>query len=46
MLILLSQVEVHARVPGSQLLVVPGAGHGLEVQEPQTLADAIIRFLA
>ena len=37
---------VHQLVPHSKLLVFPGAGHGLQFQEPQKLAEAIIRFLA
>lgn len=40
------QVEMHSQIPGSQLLLVLGAGHGLEEQNPLKLADAMIQFLA
>lgn len=34
-----------AAVPGAELLVVPGAGHGLMYQDPQKLAGAVMDFL-
>jgi pimeloyl-ACP methyl ester carboxylesterase len=32
-------------VPGAELEVVPGAGHGLMYQDPQKLADVVMDFL-
>ena len=34
-----------AAVPGAELEVVPGAGHGLMYQDPQKLADVVMDFL-
>ncbi len=34
-----------AAVPGADLEVVPGAGHGLMYQDPQKLADVVMDFL-
>ena len=41
-----AQVDLHAKIPGSQLLVIPGAGHGLHEQDPDALAAAMINFFA
>ena len=32
-------------VPGAELEVVPGAGHGLMYQDPQKLAGVVMDFL-
>ena len=38
--------RVHARIGGSQLVVIPGAGHTSTVEEPEAVNDALKKFLA
>lgn len=37
--------ELHQKIPGSELLVVPGAGHQVNVEKPAELAEAVRTFL-
>jgi len=37
---------MHARVPNSKLVVIPGAGHTSTVEEPVAVTDAMVEFLA
>jgi 3-oxoadipate enol-lactonase len=38
--------ELHAAIAGSELVVIPGAGHHSALERPQPVAAAIERFLA
>lgn len=38
--------ELHDAIPGAQLVVLPGAGHLVQHDAPDALADAIAEFLA
>jgi len=33
------------RIAGSQLLIVPGAGHLLNIEQPEAFNGALLRFL-
>jgi pimeloyl-ACP methyl ester carboxylesterase len=37
--------QMHAKIPGSELLVVPGATHYVIAEYPELLADRISAFL-
>jgi pimeloyl-ACP methyl ester carboxylesterase len=37
---------ISERIPGSQLVGIPGTGHGLMYQEPDQFCDRILEFLA
>lgn len=37
--------RMHAAIPGSRLVVIPGAGHTATVEEPDQVTDAIQSFL-
>lgn len=37
--------EVHAAITGSRLLTVPGAGHGLVIEQPEIVSDAVRDFI-
>ena len=37
--------RMHARIPGSKLVVIPGAGHSSTIEEPAAVNAAIIEFL-
>jgi pimeloyl-ACP methyl ester carboxylesterase len=37
--------RIHARIPNSKLVIIPGAGHTSCVEEPQAVKEAIISFL-
>jgi pimeloyl-ACP methyl ester carboxylesterase len=37
--------RIHARIPGSKLVVIPGAGHTSSVEEPEAVNAAIEQFL-
>ena len=36
---------LHEQIAGSQLVVVPGAGHMVMLEQPATVAEAVARFL-
>jgi 2-hydroxy-6-oxonona-2,4-dienedioate hydrolase len=38
--------EFAALLPRGRLLVVPGAAHAVNYDDPEALADAVLRFLA
>jgi 3-oxoadipate enol-lactonase len=38
--------RIHARIPGSTLVVIPGAGHTATIEEPEAVNRAILSFLA
>ena len=38
--------RIHARIPGSKLVVIPGAGHTSSVEEPAAVNTAIDQFLS
>jgi pimeloyl-ACP methyl ester carboxylesterase len=38
--------RIHARIPQSQLAIIPGAGHTSTVEEPQMVNTAILAFLS
>ncbi|NPT46958.1 alpha/beta fold hydrolase [Paraburkholderia sp. 1N] len=38
--------RLHAKIPGSRLVVVPAAGHFLPIEEPEAVNLALIDFLA
>jgi 3-oxoadipate enol-lactonase len=38
--------RIHAAIPGSRLLVIPGAGHTASVEEPAFVNAALLEFLA
>jgi pimeloyl-ACP methyl ester carboxylesterase len=33
------------RIPDARLVVIPGAGHKLPIEQPEALTEAIVRFL-
>ena len=37
--------RMHARIRGSKLVVIPGAGHTSTVEEPGAVNDALVQFL-
>lgn len=37
--------ELARRIPGAQLVVIPGAGHKLPIEQPEALAEAVAAFL-
>ena len=37
--------EIAERIPGSQLVVLSGAAHGLMAEAPNAYNDAVLRFL-
>lgn len=37
--------DIASRIPHSQLVIVPGAGHMIQAEAPQAVNDAIIRWL-
>ena len=37
--------RIHARIPGSRLVVIPGAGHSSSVEEPEAVNSALRSFL-
>ena len=37
--------QLHQKIAGSTLLVVPGGGHYLQVEQPERIAGAISQFL-
>jgi 3-oxoadipate enol-lactonase len=37
--------RMHARIRGSQLVVIPGAGHTSTVEEPEAVTEALAQFL-
>jgi len=39
-------VEIHRAIEGSQLCIIPGAGHELTVEAPELVAGMVERFLA
>jgi pimeloyl-ACP methyl ester carboxylesterase len=36
---------MHALIPGSKLSIIPGAGHMSPIEQPATVAQAILAFL-
>jgi pimeloyl-ACP methyl ester carboxylesterase len=38
--------ELHRRIPGSELAVLPGAGHEMYLEDPRGFADLVTGFLA
>ncbi|HEX5725818.1 MAG TPA: alpha/beta fold hydrolase [Longimicrobiaceae bacterium] len=38
--------RIHARIPGSRLVVMPGAGHSSPIEEPEAVNAALEDFLA
>ena len=38
--------RIHARIPGSKLVIIPGAGHTSSVEEPEAVNAAIEQFLS
>ena len=39
-------VEIHRAIEGSQLCIIPGAGHELTFEVPELVAGVVERFLA
>jgi pimeloyl-ACP methyl ester carboxylesterase len=37
--------RLHEGIPGSRLVVIPGAGHTSTVEEPQAVNGALLEFL-
>lgn len=37
--------DLHARIPGSQLVVIPGVGHVLNLEAPERFSDEVRSFL-
>lgn len=37
--------DLHARIPGSRLVVLPGVGHDANMEAPETFNDAVRTFL-
>lgn len=37
--------RIHTQIPGSRLVVIPGAGHTSTVEEPDVINAALLRFL-
>jgi pimeloyl-ACP methyl ester carboxylesterase len=37
--------ELHARIPGSKLVVIPGSGHMVTLEAPQRVNDEVRSFL-
>lgn len=37
--------EMHAAIPGSRLIVVPGSGHSSPIEAPEIVSDALEEFL-
>lgn len=37
--------RIHARIPQSKLVIIPGAGHSSSIEEPEAVNRAIIEFL-
>jgi pimeloyl-ACP methyl ester carboxylesterase len=38
--------ELVRRIDGARLVVIPGAGHKLPIEQPEALTEAVVRFLA
>lgn len=38
--------RIRARIPGSKLVVIPGAGHSSTIEEPEAVNQALVEFLA
>ena len=38
--------ELASRIPGARLVVIPGAGHKLTLEQPKAMAEAIASFLS
>lgn len=36
---------MESRIPDANRIVVPGAGHGVNIQEPETVNEALSAFL-
>jgi pimeloyl-ACP methyl ester carboxylesterase len=39
-------VELAAEIPGAELVLVPGAGHALILEDPEVVTEAITRLTA
>jgi pimeloyl-ACP methyl ester carboxylesterase len=37
--------RLHERIPGSRLVIIPGAGHSSSVEEPEAINRALVEFL-
>jgi pimeloyl-ACP methyl ester carboxylesterase len=37
--------KMHARIAGSELVIIPGAGHAVTIEEPEAVNAALSRFL-
>ena len=37
--------ELHARIPGSKFVVIPGVGHVVNLEAPERFADEVRSFL-
>ena len=37
--------RIHALIPGSRLVVIPGAGHSSSVEEPEAVNTALVPFI-
>jgi pimeloyl-ACP methyl ester carboxylesterase len=36
---------MHSRIAGSQLVIIPGAGHLANIEQPTVFTDAVMSFL-